>query len=77
MIYIKTFVPIYMMISMDPRPNSSAKSVGSVVLLKELDSPGVKQAALARKFGVSISQVSRLAKAKEEILEQFESGLQS
>ena len=45
-----------------------------VKLLKVLDSPGVKQAAHARKFGVSTSQVSRLAKAKEEILEQFESG---
>ena len=44
-----------------------------VDILKQLKSPGVTQASLAKRFGVSTSQVSRIVKGKE-ILEQLDNG---
>ncbi|RXM29615.1 hypothetical protein EOD39_2230 [Acipenser ruthenus] len=46
-------------------------------LLKELASPVVSQAAVAKKFGMSTSQVSRLVNGKDETLKQFENNVNS
>ena len=44
---------------------------GKAEILKQLELPGVTQVFLAKKFGISTSQVSLIVKAKEEIREQF------
>ena len=44
-----------------------------VKLMSELKLPGVTQASVAKKYGVSTSQVSRLFK-KEDLVRDFESG---
>ena len=43
-----------------------------VNLLKALEAPGVTQVAIAKEFGVSTSQVSRLSKSKDDILKTYE-----
>ena len=43
-----------------------------VKLIKKAKQHGITQASLAKEFGVSTSQVSRLMKAKEDILKEFE-----
>lgn len=46
-----------------------------IKLLRELQStPGMTQVAVAQKFGVSTSQVSRLVQQKESLLKAHESG---
>ena len=45
-----------------------------VDILKQLESPGVTQASLAKRFGVSTSQVWHIVKFKGEILKQFDNG---
>ena len=45
-----------------------------VKIVRESELPGVSQASLARKYGVSTSQVSRLVKNKHELTEALESG---
>ena len=44
-----------------------------VKIINELELPGT-QASVAKKYGISNSQVSRLAKNKEDILRAFENG---
>ena len=41
--------------------------------MSELELPGVTQASVAKKYGFSTSQVSRLSK-KEDLVRDFESG---
>ena len=43
-----------------------------VNLLRALEAPGVTQVAIAKEFGVSTSQVSRLVKSKDDILKTYE-----
>ena len=45
-----------------------------VKLVSELELPGVTQASVAKKYGVSTSQVSRLSKKKEDLVRDFENG---
>ena len=45
-----------------------------VDILKQIQSPGVTQASLAKMCGVSTSQVSCIVKAKGELLKQFDNG---
>ena len=43
-------------------------------ILKQLESPDVTQASLAKIFGASASQVLGIVKAKGEIFQQFDNG---
>ena len=43
-------------------------------MIKKAEQHGITQASVAKEFGMSTSQVSRLVKAKEDILKQFEAG---
>ena len=45
-----------------------------VKLVSELELPGVTQASVAKKYGVSTSQVSCPSKKKEDLVRDFESG---
>ena len=45
-----------------------------VALVRELEVPGTTQVSVAKKFGVSTSQVSRLQKKKGELVRQYEGG---
>ena len=45
-----------------------------VKLVPELELPGVTQESVAKKYGVSTSQVSRLSKKKDDFIRDFESG---
>ena len=45
-----------------------------VKLVSELELPGVTQASIAKKYGVSTSQVSCLSKKKDDLIRDFESG---
>jgi len=57
-------------------PSSSRKRVDlplkdKIKLIKKSEQHRITQASVAKEFGVSTSQVSRLMKAKEDILKQF------
>ena len=45
-----------------------------VKLVSELELPGVTQASVAKKYGVSTSQVLCLSKKGEDLVRDFESG---
>ena len=45
-----------------------------VKLVRESELPGVTQASLAKKYGVSTSQVSRIVKNKRELVKSLKSG---
>ena len=45
-----------------------------VEILKELKVPGVTQVQVAKKFGVSSSQESRMVQAKDKIMSNFKAG---
>ena len=62
------------MCSSDGKVSRSLSLSDKVKVVQELELPGVTQASVAKKYGVSTSQVLRLAKNKKELLRAFECG---